>query len=583
VSPATATPSSGGGAWEDSLGPYVGAAIDYATDVVEGRQVAGKWTRLACERQLRDLEREGEDFPYVFDCDAASAPCRLIESLPHIEGEWATRGELITLEPWQCFLITTTYGWRHRDTGARRFRTAYWEVARKNAKSTIAAGLALHALQNDGEAGAQVYSAATKKDQAKIVFDHAREMLRRAKGQKAAWTRGIEAHKNVLFVPKTASKFAPLDREASSQDGLNVHTAVNDELHAWKRRDLYAVLESATGSRRQPLIINITTAGFNLGGICYEIRGYGLKILDRVLTDETFMAAVWTLDEGDDPWDEANWPKANPNYGVSVYPLDLEAQARKAKSIASQQTDFFTKRLNIWCSAEASWMDMRRWDACARPDVPIEAFEGQPAIAAFDIAEKRDITARCLLFAREEQGKRHVYAFLRYYLPEDAVRESRNNQYDGWVRRGLITVTDGNIIDLDRVAGDLVEDSHRFSVGEVAYDPHNATSLALELTKAGMRPVEFRQTPMNFDEPMRWWDAMVAEGTFHHNGDPVLTWMVSNVTIRQTGRMHEFLHPRKERVENKIDGAVTVCMALKRLMAEQAGYTIYEERGVVVV
>lgn len=578
MSPA-ATPTD----WQNHLGPFVSVALEYAQAVVEGRQIAGKWLRLACERQLNDLEREPDTFPYYFDIEAASAPCRRIESLHHIEGEWATRGETISLEPWQIFLVTTTYGWLRNDTHTRRFRTAYWEVARKNSKSTMAAGLALNALENDGEAGAQVYSAATKKDQAKIVFDHAREMLRRAKLARSPWAKKIQAHKSVLFVPSTASKFAPLDREASSQDGLNVHTAINDELHAWKRRDLYAVIESATGARRQPLIINITTAGYNLGGICYELRGYGLKILEGILHDETFMIAVWTIDEDDNPWDPACWPKANPNYGISVYAEDMRAQAAKAQSIPSQQTDFLTKRLNVWCSAESAWMDMRRWTACARPEVTLDDFKGQPCIAAIDVAEKRDVTARCLLFARQEEGKRHVYAFLRYYLPEDAVRTARNSNYDGWIREGLITVTDGNIIDLERVRADLVDDSRKVSVGEVAFDPHNATALAGELGKAGMRTVEFRQTPMNFDEPMRWWEAMVADGTFHHNGDPVLTWMVSNVTIRKTGRMHEFLHPRKERDQDKIDGPVTICMALKRLMAEKTGYTVYEERGVVVL
>jgi phage terminase large subunit-like protein len=568
--------------WGD-IGPYVSQALEYATDVVEGRVPACKWMRLACERQLADLERDGPEFPFYFDVEAASRPCRLIESLPHIEGEWAARGELIKLEPWQLFMITTVYGWRHNDTSRRRFRQAYWEVARKNAKSTIAAGLALNALDNDDEAGAQVYSAATKKDQAKIVFDHAKEMMSRAKAKGARWARRIQSHKNVLFVPKTASKFAPLDREASSQDGLNVHTAINDELHAWKRRDLYAVIETATGARRQPLIINITTAGYNLGGICYELRDYGLKVLQGLLTDETFMVAIWTIDDDDDPWDPACWPKANPNLGISVYADDMRALAAKAQSMPSQQTDFLTKRLNVWCNAEASWMDMTRWNACARPGVRMEEFAGSQCIGAIDVAEKRDITARCLLFQREEKGKRHVYAFLRYYLPEDAARNTRHAGYDGWIRAGLITVTDGNIIDLDTVRRDLVDDSRKYTVAELAFDPHNATAMALELNKTGMRTVEFRQTPMNFDEPMRWWEAMVAEGTFHHNGDPVLTWMVSNVTIRKTGRMHEFLHPRKERDTAKIDGAVTICMALKRLMAEREGYTVYESRGIVVV
>lgn len=567
-----------------NLGPYAQAALEYCQAVTAGEIVAGKWTRLACERQLRDWSHACDDaFPYYFDCDEANRKCARIELLPHIEGEWAARGETIKLGGWQCFLVATLFGWRHRDTGKRRFRTAHWEIARKNAKSTIAAGIALCLLDDDNEAGAQVYSAATKREQAKIVFNTARQMVLRAKATGAEWAQGIGVHANTLFVRDSASKFTALDAQGKRQDGLNPHGIINDELHAWEKRSLYAVLETAMGARQQPLMLNITTAGYNLGGVCYELRGYGQKLLEGTLHDESFFIAIWTIDEDDDPWDEKTWPKANPNYGVSVYPFDMQRLAKKAKEIPSEQTDFLTKRLNVWCNAEHAWMDMRKWDACADATMKLEQFAGLRCVAAIDVAEKRDVTARCLLFTKKLQGKSHYYAFMRYYLPEAAVRGANAGQYDGWVRRGLIDVTDGNIIDLDRVQADLVADSKKVSVREVAYDPHNATSLALGLQQKGIRPVEFRQTPMNFDEPMRWWEARVLDGTFHHTGCPVLTWMVSNVTIRKTGRMHEFLHPRKEREQAKIDGPVTICMALKRLMADEAGYSVYDHRGIITV
>ena len=567
--------------WQAQVGPHVSAAIGYAEDVVDGRQVAGRWIRLAAQRFLDDLHRDG--FPFYFDVARASRACQFIEQLPHIEGIWAARGELIRLEPWQCFLVAQLFGWRHVETGLRRFRTAHWEVARKNAKSTLAAAIALTMLVDDGEQGAKVYSAATKRDQARIVFGTAREMALRAKARGLEWTAGLTIHQHALLVRSTASKFEALDGEGSTLDGLNVHCSINDELHAWKRRDLYEVIETATGARSQPLILNITTAGYNISGVCYEQRGYGIRLLQGIVQDETYFPAIWTLDEDDDPWLEANWPKANPNYGVSVYPDDMRRLAAKAKAILSQQNGFKTKRLNVWCSAESGWLDVMKFQACADPSLRLEDFEGEPCVAAVDVAEKRDVTSRALMFEREIDGARHYFAFFRRYLPRKALEESTNPQYAGWVEAGRITPTDGNIIDLRVIEEDLRADSSRFQIESLSFDPHNATALAGNLSDAGMTAIEFRQTPMQFDEPMRWLEAVILEGRFHFDGDPVLAWMVSNVVLRNTGRMHEFRHPRKERPDAKIDDVVVLCMCMARFLGDGQKGSIYDERGVVVV
>lgn len=558
---------------------YVERACQYVDDVISGKQVAGKLVIAACKRQYRDLKRQNtRKFPFYFDVEAANRACRFIELLPHIKGEWAKRGELIRLEPWQCFLVTTLFGWKCAKTitdadgralmfeHTRRFRTVYWEVARKNAKSTLLSAIALYMLVADGEEGAEVYSAATTHKQAKIVWEAAKSMVLRAPGMKQHF--GIETNAKNIHVIEHAARFEPLHSQGETLDGLNVHCAINDELHAHKKRDLYDVLETATGSRTQPLILNITTAGTNRAGICYELRTYVVKLMQRIFEDETFFGVIYTLDEDDDPWDRKNWAKANPNYGVSVYPFDMERLARKAQESPASINNFLTKRLNIWCNAEAAWMDMLRWDKCADTRLREEDFAEDPCWIGVDLASKIDMNAVVKLYKRIIDGETHVYCFSRFYLPELAIEQGTNSQYDGWRRRGLLIATPGNIIDMDRIEDDVIADRDSLNLQEVCFDPgHNATQWASHLDDEGLEMVEVRPSVLNFSEPMKWWEALVLDGRFHHDGNPILTWMVSNVVVRHDQK--DNIYPRKERPENKIDGAVAVITGLNRLLADE--------------
>lgn len=540
---------------------HTDAAFQYARDVVAGEISACKWVRLACERQLNDLEREG--FPYVFDAERADRVCRFIEKLPHIKGKWA--GGKLTLEPWQAFILTTVFGWVDED-GNRRFRTAYTEVPRKNAKSTLTSGVALYMLAADGEPGAEVYSAATTRDQAKIVFADAQQMARKSPGLREALGVTVGAHN--IHVLQTASKFEALSAEGSTLDGLNIHFASVDELHAHKSRSVWDVLETATGSRSQSLLWAITTAGSNRAGICYEVRTYLTKILERVTEDETIFGVIYTLDDGDDWTDPNVWAKANPNLGVSVYQEDVERLARKAMSMPSAQNNFLTKRLNVWVNADTAWMDMRAWDKCAVPDMSPDDFSGEPCYLALDLATRVDIAALVQVFARHEQGKPHYYAFGRYYLPEDTVETAGNSQYQGWAVEGRLTTTPGNVTDYNYIRQDLRDLSSRFELREVPYDPFQATQLSTELLEEGFPMVEMRPTVLNFSEPMKELEAAVLEGRFHHDGDPVMGWMISNVVCHLDNK--DNIYPRKERPENKIDGVVALIMAIGRAMvAEQ--------------
>ena len=537
---------------------YSERAAHYAQRVIAGEIVACKLTRLACERFLKDLQRT--DWQWRFDTAQAERACMFIEMLPHIKGQWARQRLKITLEDWQVFIIANIFGWTDAHTGLRRFLTVYLEVARKNAKSTLAAGIGLYMLFADGEPGAEVYSAATTGDQARIVFEVARQMVLR-EGELVRG--GIDAQRHGLYMPDDARKFEPLNAEGSTLDGLNPHCTIIDELHAHKRRDVYDVLDTARGARDQSLLASITTAGSDRAGICYEQRTYVVKVLEGVFEDERYFGVIYTLDDTDDWTDPAVWPKANPNYGVSVLAEDFERSAREAMNKLAAQNNFLTKRLNVWVNADSAWMDMRAWDRAGNPALKIEDFEGEECFAALDLASKVDIAAKVLLFRR---GKKY-YAFGSYYLPEQAVDDGRNSQYSGWARAGRLTVTDGNVIDYDRLETDLKEDAGRFQMVEVPYDPFQAMQFSQRMQAEGLPMVEMRPTVLNFSEPMKELEKLVLEGSFEHDGDPVLTWMVSNVVCHRDQK--DNIYPRKEREENKIDGVVALIMALGRAMAEK--------------
>lgn len=557
---------------------FTEAALGYAQGVVAGEIVACKWTRLACQRQLDDLARERSDgWPWVFDDELASRPCEFIELLPHIKGKWARERRLIELEPWQCFIITTVFGWVHHETGLRRFKEGYVEVPRKNAKSTLSSGLALFMLSADGEHGAEVYSAATTKDQARIVFDDARAMAERTPDLRTYL--GVAIMQHSITVAHRASKFLPLSAEGSTLDGLNVHFAVIDELHAHKTRAVYDVIDTARGAREQSLLWNITTAGTDRSGICYERRTHVTKILDSVIDDPTMFGIVYTLDDNDDPHDPANWAKANPNWGKSVLMDDMASASRKAEAMPSALNNFLTKRLNVWVSGESAWMDMRAWERCA--DVRLRDlpnYAGAKAYIGLDLAQKKDFAALSLVFEHDvlEAGPDGVYEPVRkwhvctkLYLNELAIQESGNAHLTGWARQDYVQVTDGDLTDFDVVAEDLRSLCSTFDVQEIAFDPALSMYFAGKLIEEGLPLVEITQRAMFFTPALIQVENLVLEKKLVHDGNPVMSWMVSNLVVK-VSKFNELMSPTKERPENKIDGPIAMLMALGRALNNES-------------
>lgn len=547
---------------------YFERVMDYAQRVVQEREVAGRLERLKCQRFLRDLERAGTDaFPYVLDRAAGARVCRFIELMPHIKGEWAKplwidgtmQYNKLRLEDWQAFEEFNLFGWKHRDTGMRRFRRSYEEVARKNAKSTRIAARELYLLTADGEPGAHCYSAATTGDQAREVFDTARNMALREPEFLSRF--GVEVGKHDITLPELASSMKPLNAEGSTLDGLNIHGCSVDEMHAHKTRAVWDVLDSATGARSQPLISAITTAGFDRSGICYELRDYSIKVLEGTVQDETWFASIYTIDEGDIWHDPRVWRKANPNLGVSVKEDDLEAACKKALAQPSAVANFLTKRLNVWVSSASAWMDMMSWEKCADTSLRLEDFEGERCWIGMDLAEKRDFAALVLVFERDD----HWYFFPRLYLNEAAIEQSGNAHLQGWARAGHVIMTDGNVTDFDVIADDLRRFCTDFQVQEIPFDPALSRYFASKLVEEGLPLVEIRQAPMFFTQPLIQVENLVLEKKLHFDGNPVFTWMVSNVEV-QTSKFSGLKHPTKSRDENKIDGPVALFMALGRAM-----------------
>lgn len=570
--------------------PYPELAARYARDVLSGDIPACVWVRLACQRYLGDLARE--DTAWMFSEIHAARACKFIELLPHVRGRWARDRQRIRLEPWQIFIVCNIFGFVYRETGLRRYRTAYIEVPRKNAKSTLSSGIGLYMLVADREAGAEIYSAATTRDQAKIVWQMSKRMVERSPGMQARF--GVSSGSLSIYVDHTDSVFKPLSRDqGGNHDGLNVHLGIIDEVHAHKTRDLYDVLETATGARDQSLLLMITTSGSDRTGICYEQRTYLTEILNDVsrkhpeldihikgghVADESYFGLIYTIDDADrDRWDQPEvWRKANPNYGVSVAPDDLERKVLKAQRRPAAMNNFLTKHLDVWVGAHSAWLNMLLWARQADRSKEIEHFAGCRAWLAVDLASKKDIASVAIII---EHGH-HWRLFVKNYCPEEMIEDSDNAQYAVWAESGRLIATDGSATDYGQIEQDIDDLCRLLDVQELAYDPWQANYLVQRLQGRNLLCVELRQTVQNMSEPMKELEKLLITRELWHDGCPVLEWMASNVIAFTDAK--DNIYPRKEHPDKKIDGIVAAIMALNRALAdEQDTASIYETRGVV--
>lgn len=536
--------------------PAVESANKYARDVVSGDIVACKWVILACQLHLDDLRAsQSDEFPYYFDHAAAEKVCKFVQRMPHTKGKWASNGELFLLSGWQFFFLASVFGWKRRADGMRRYRRALLWVPRKNGKSLLAAAIGLYMMSADGEYGAEVYSGATSEKQAWEVFRPAKIMA--SKTPEFLSYFGVDVNASNINIPDNGSRFEPVIGKPG--DGSSPHCAIIDEYHEHKTDESLDTMETGMGAREQPLMLMITTAGDNLSGPCYQMQLDAQKMLDGVIESDQTFALIYTIDDGDDWTDIKTIKKANPNFGVSVSEDFLLARLQDAKNNSRKQSTFQTKHLNVWVGARNAYFNVDRWRQCADTSLNLEDFVGRPCYLGLDLASKVDIAALEILFPL---GDNDFVRFGRYYLPETAIENGVNEHYQAWAKDGWLTITEGEIIDFAKIKDDIVDLFTRFSVLVCAYDPFQATMLVTELMGQGVPVVEMRPTVQNFSDPMKTLDGLIRARRIRHNGDPVMSWMVSNVVAREDAK--ENVYPRKDRAENKIDGVIALLMALGR-------------------
>ncbi|CAI2037254.1 Phage terminase-like protein, large subunit [Serratia fonticola] len=562
----------------------VADGIRYAERVVAGEIVACELVRLSCQRFLNDL-KVGPERGITFSEARAQHILNFYKFVPHVKG--ALAGQPIELMDWHIFILINIFGFiiplvdentgevvlRNDGSGrpvmVRRFRTAYNEVARKNAKSTLSSGVGLYMTGADGEGGAEVYSAATTREQARIVFEDAKSMIKQAR---PTLGRLFEFNKLAIFQEQSSSRFGPLSSDANNLDGLNIHCAIVDELHAHKTRDVWDVLETATGARLQSLLFGITTAGFNKEGICYELRDYAIKVLQGAATgqfeDDTFFGIIFTLDKDDDPFDEKVWQKANPGLGICKRWDDLRRLAKKAREQVSARHNFFTKHMNLWVTAEAAWMDMLKWGKCEYI-APQHELKTYPLWVGVDLSNKIDICAAVKIW---QANNGHAHADFKFWLPEGRLERCSRQMaelYRKWAELGKLTLTDGDVIDHAQIKAELQQWVAGESLREIGFDPWSATQFSLALAEEGLPLVEVPQTVRNFSEAMKEIEALVYGGKFHHSNHPVMNWMMSNVTVKPD--KNDNIFPNKSTPEAKIDGPAALFTGMSRVLVNGGG------------
>lgn len=570
------------------------SATAYAQSVIAGEVPACKWVRLACERHLRDIA-SGR---WYWDVAAAEKAIAFLRLLRHYKGEYA--GQQFEPLPWQCFVVGSLFGWKQKKGGLRRFRYALVVVPRKCGKSFLGAGIGLKLLGADGEHGAEVYSVATKEDQARLLWNDGGKIVRRSPGAGEVFKRTVKEIRH----EDTDSFWRAVGSDSETLDGLNPSGILADELHAWKSRDLWDVLDSATGARTQPLFFQISTEGNIRDGIFDEqVKLVQAILKEQALADDAganVFGLIFTIDEDDDPLAEASWFKANPNLGCGKSLEYMRDQAAKAALSPGKMRDFLTKQLNKRAEKSVGgWLSMERWDACAGEVLTqaqvLARLAGKSVFCGFDASRSQDLAAVALTW---EEGEMICCAWL-FFTPDETLREreiSDRAPYSAWVRAGWMTATDGNIIDYRVIVEETTKLLKTAKAGAFWYDPSHGHEAAMQIRdEVGMNDeleredggkwtqvAALAQTWGNFSRPYREIERRVIGGTLRHFGNPVARWNVQNAVPHVGPSENIMLH--KGRSRGRIDGAVALGMGFAaRLTMPEKEESAYSKRGIITL
>ena len=582
-------------------------------DVLPNRKCCN-YEKQAAQRHLNDLVKVTDPaYLYYFDAEKGNRVCAIIEQLQHTKGKW--RGEKIKLEDFQIFIIISLFGWCKKSTGFRRFNKLYIELPRKNGKSLLLSALGLVMAFCDNEPAAEVYAGSQTEAMAHIVFQPA-FMMAKMNTEFSEYFNlqfsGTNKNPTSIYNPNDLSKFIPV--VGSPGDGMSPACGVIDEYHEAPTSVLYDCFSTGMGSRRQPLLAVITTAGTNQHYPCYVLHQEVIKLLNNTMPDDQLFAMLYAPDETDDWQLYSTWEKCNPNLNVSIENDFLLTKYNDALNKPGSRNVLLCKHLNLWANASSAWCDALKWEKCKDETLKLEDFAGQEAFLSLDLASKVDLCALDILFkfkkkvvnetcpvCYSEVEIRHehnvctnedcdwqkplmrncVALFAIHYLPSAAVEKKENGHYQRWVAEGWLVKTEGERTDFQRVEEDIRELSKMFIVKELVFDPHESAYLIQNIQQwCNFECVEFTQSPALISLPMKELEGMVYANEIWHNGNPVLTWCISNIVKKQnrSGGSVKYYFPCKENDALKIDSGVAAIMGIGRLMVSEDDGDGYEER-----
>jgi phage terminase large subunit-like protein len=545
--------------------------MDYIHNVQSGKLVTCGFTKMAVQRFVDDMAK-GQERGLYFNANKAEAVIKFFRLLQHSKGKH--RGKAFQLEDWQQFIVANIYGWRIEDPdGPRRFRTSYVEVPRKNGKTTLAAGCGLFAAFIEDEGEPHVYTAATKRDQAKIAFTECKSLIRNS----PALRQGIEVYQNKLTIEKLGAFIEPLSADARTLDGLNPHFAVIDELHAHRTSEVVDVIRTATGARTSPHILEITTAGVDKQGVCWDHRSYTEKVLAGTLQDDSWFGMIFTLDEGDDYRNPEVWIKANPNLGVSLHEKIVADAVHEAMNRPTAENSILRYHFNVWTQSVDKWIAAKYW-----PQNSAVLDEGMlqdlPCYAGLDLASTRDFNALVLLWHNAYTNT--FYTRQWFWIPQDRVAERMEHatiNWRKWVKARHLNEVPGNVMDNEVLAGSVTQILTKYKA-QLAYDRAMAYSGTIqEIVRSGVQTTPQAQSMSALSAPAKELEKAIASGRLQHDGNPVMQWMMDNVMIYADGNDNIKLS-KKSSVE-KIDGPVALVMAMAEFLDSNVQTKVYTHQG----
>lgn len=559
------------------------------TKKTRGPAVPAKWRKLFALIPGYDPLAQAADCS--FDADAAEHVCEFFATqLKHAKGEKA--GQPFVLEPWEQGVLGCAFGWKRPD-GTRRYREVFLYIAKKQGKSALVSGLILYVLTQDGELGAELYSAACSRDQAAIIFSHCVGMVRQHPKMRTLLKiyggHGGSVQKSIEYSDE-GSYYRCLSADANTADGSNVHFAAIDELHRHKTPELAEILQKSTAARRQPMVVYTTTADYNRPSLCNTKLKYARSVREnkgdpaQAGYDPSFLPVIFEAPADADWKSPAVWRLANPNLGVTVPESFLRRECQKAQEMPSELNNFLRLHLNIVTDADVAWLDMDDWDACGEGTLQMSGLmKGQTAYIGLDLSSKLDITSAVCLIPDGEIY--HVIPW--FWMPLDRARQKEDSDrvpYLTWIREGHVLATAGNVVDYDAVRIAIRDKiGSQFKVAEVAFDPWAATQIVTQLAGDGFEMIEFRQGFASMSGPAKEFERLVVSRRLRHYGNPVLRWMAGNTMVEQDAAGN--IKPSKAHSSGRIDGIVAAIMALGRIIGQEAEApaSVYEKRGLITV